>query len=245
MYRSRLVRTFLGVSRAKGERHPSAFTGFDAADDMPFERLRDVGRPLHVVNSTLNLVADNRPRCRRAQGDVVYDEPSACRVAATWLSTGGGLRLGNHPRRGVDDVGRCRQLEHGSGCIAGDDVPPDRVQRAPGRLARQSRRFRRRHLEARGAGIRCRAARERAAREDHLHQSLRSSLRRWPLREPWPLRNGASPLPLHRLERCRLRWRLQLWRSGERGEEDPYRFWRRDRFSRRSPLRAARRECAG
>jgi len=59
MYRSRLVRTFLGVSRPKGDRHPSAFTGFDAADDMPFERLRDVGRPLHVVNSTLNLVADN------------------------------------------------------------------------------------------------------------------------------------------------------------------------------------------
>ena len=47
------------MSRAKEDRHPSAFTGFDAADDMPFERLRDVGRPLHVVNSTLNLVADN------------------------------------------------------------------------------------------------------------------------------------------------------------------------------------------
>jgi hypothetical protein len=59
MYRSRLVRTFLGVSRSKGERHQSAFTGFDAADDMPLDRLRDVGRPLHVVNSTLNLVADN------------------------------------------------------------------------------------------------------------------------------------------------------------------------------------------
>ena len=30
MYRSRLVRTFLGVSRSTTERHPSAFTGFDA-----------------------------------------------------------------------------------------------------------------------------------------------------------------------------------------------------------------------
>ena len=39
MYRSRLVRTFLGASRAKGRPPPSAFTGFDAADDMPFERL--------------------------------------------------------------------------------------------------------------------------------------------------------------------------------------------------------------
>ena len=50
-----------GVSRPKDDRHPSAFTGFDAADDMPFEpRSATVGRPLHVVNTTLNLVADNR-----------------------------------------------------------------------------------------------------------------------------------------------------------------------------------------
>ncbi len=60
MYRSRLVRTFLGVTRTKTDRNPSAFTGFDAADDMPFGRVQDLGRPLHVVNTTLNLVADNR-----------------------------------------------------------------------------------------------------------------------------------------------------------------------------------------
>jgi hypothetical protein len=60
MYRNRLVRTFLGASRPSEERHPSAFTGFDAADDMPLDRLRAVGRPLHVVNVTLNLVADTR-----------------------------------------------------------------------------------------------------------------------------------------------------------------------------------------
>ena len=60
MYRSRLVRTFLGATRAKADRHPSAFTGFDAADDMPFGRVQELGRPLHVVNTTLNLVADNR-----------------------------------------------------------------------------------------------------------------------------------------------------------------------------------------
>jgi len=60
MYRDRLVRTFLGASRPKEDRHPSAFTGFDAGDDMPIERLRAVGRPLHIVNATLNLVADNQ-----------------------------------------------------------------------------------------------------------------------------------------------------------------------------------------
>ena len=60
MYRNRLVRTFLGVSRDREERHPSAFTGFDDADDVPFTGVQNLGRPLHIVNTTLNLVADNR-----------------------------------------------------------------------------------------------------------------------------------------------------------------------------------------
>jgi Patatin-like phospholipase len=60
MYRNRLVRTFLGVSRTTEERRPSAFTGFDANDDVAFHQLREVGPPLHVVNTTLNLVAENR-----------------------------------------------------------------------------------------------------------------------------------------------------------------------------------------
>jgi hypothetical protein len=60
MYRNRLVRTFLGVSRTKEERQPSAFTGFDIDDDLRFDRVEDLGRPLHVVNATLNMVAENR-----------------------------------------------------------------------------------------------------------------------------------------------------------------------------------------
>ena len=60
MYRTRLVRTFLGVTRPESERRPSAFTGFDSADDIPFDQMREIGRPLHVVNTTLNLVANNR-----------------------------------------------------------------------------------------------------------------------------------------------------------------------------------------
>jgi hypothetical protein len=60
MYRDRLVRTFLGVSRSMNERRPSAFTGFDAEDDIALDRTQSVGRPLHVVNTTLNLVAENR-----------------------------------------------------------------------------------------------------------------------------------------------------------------------------------------
>jgi hypothetical protein len=59
MYRDRLVRTFVGASRRSGERHPSPFTGFDAADNLPLTRLAPLGRPLQVINATLNLVAEN------------------------------------------------------------------------------------------------------------------------------------------------------------------------------------------
>ncbi len=59
MYRDRLVRTFIGSSRQSQERRPSPFTGFDAQDDMRISCLAALGRPLHVVNTTLNLVAEN------------------------------------------------------------------------------------------------------------------------------------------------------------------------------------------
>jgi hypothetical protein len=54
MYRHRLVRAFLGASR--GRRSPNPFTGFDPADDLPLADLASV-RPLHVINATLNMVA--------------------------------------------------------------------------------------------------------------------------------------------------------------------------------------------
>jgi len=52
MYRSRLIRTFLGASNS--ERRPNPFTGFDPRDNIPMSDLPK--RPLHVVNCTLNLV---------------------------------------------------------------------------------------------------------------------------------------------------------------------------------------------
>jgi hypothetical protein len=58
MYRERLIRAFLGASRASGERHPNPFTGFDPSDNLPMHVLRQVGRPFHVVNTTLNRVAE-------------------------------------------------------------------------------------------------------------------------------------------------------------------------------------------
>jgi len=58
MYRERLVRAFLGASRRAGERRPNPFTGFDPADNLPMQALSNVGRPFHVVNTTLNRVAE-------------------------------------------------------------------------------------------------------------------------------------------------------------------------------------------
>ena len=60
MYQARLVRTFLGVTRPAADRKPSLFTGFDANDDIPLGRLTAIGRPLHIVNATLDLVGENR-----------------------------------------------------------------------------------------------------------------------------------------------------------------------------------------
>ena len=72
MYYARLVRAYLGASRAACDRNPNPFTGFDASDDLPLRELwpacagedehgaasgrSDDAPPLHVVNMTLNLV---------------------------------------------------------------------------------------------------------------------------------------------------------------------------------------------
>lgn len=55
-YRDRLVRAYLGASNT--ERSPNAFTGFDLTDDLKLHTLwqSGMGRPLPVINTTLNLV---------------------------------------------------------------------------------------------------------------------------------------------------------------------------------------------
>ncbi len=53
MYRSRLIRAYLGASR---ERHPDPFTGFEKEDNLLMTDLRTpVKRPLHILNLTLNI----------------------------------------------------------------------------------------------------------------------------------------------------------------------------------------------
>jgi hypothetical protein len=61
MYRTRLIRAFLGASRAPQNRDPDRFTGLDEDDDLPLANLWHPERraPFHVVNAALNLVADD------------------------------------------------------------------------------------------------------------------------------------------------------------------------------------------
>jgi hypothetical protein len=60
IYRNRLVRAYLGASNSR--RDPNPFTGFDPADNLPLQELRDPKnpslpqRPMHIVNMALNLV---------------------------------------------------------------------------------------------------------------------------------------------------------------------------------------------
>ncbi|MDR1989031.1 MAG: patatin-like phospholipase family protein [Acidobacteriaceae bacterium] len=60
MYRSRLIRAFLGASRTASERRPNPFTGFDPRDNVFMSDLQVTTRPMHVVNMALNRVADSQ-----------------------------------------------------------------------------------------------------------------------------------------------------------------------------------------
>jgi predicted acylesterase/phospholipase RssA len=66
MYRFRIVRSFLGASRAG--RSPNPFTGFDPEDDFPIAELAAV-RPLHVTNATLNMVAETELGQQERKGE--------------------------------------------------------------------------------------------------------------------------------------------------------------------------------
>jgi hypothetical protein len=76
MYRSRLIRTFLGASNEN--RKPNPFTGFDPADNIPLSELPP--KPLHVVNATLNLVKGE---------NLAWQQRKAESFTATRYHTGG------------------------------------------------------------------------------------------------------------------------------------------------------------
>jgi hypothetical protein len=84
MYRARLIRAYLGASNLF--RRPNLFTGFDPADNLSMHQLRP-GRPLHVVNMALNLVATD---------NLAWQQRKAESFTATRLHCGS-FRLGYQP----------------------------------------------------------------------------------------------------------------------------------------------------
>src|SRR5262249_36908474 len=103
MYRSRLIRAYLGASNPK--RRPNPFTGFDVNDSIP---MADIGRqraaprvagqlpierPIHVVNMALNLVESR---------NLAWQQRKAESFTATTLHAGS-CRVGYQPTEGYGD----------------------------------------------------------------------------------------------------------------------------------------------
>jgi hypothetical protein len=68
MYRMRLMRAFLGASNS--QRRPDPFTNFDPRD-TPYETdlPKSDGAPLHLINTTLNLVGTTNPAWRQRKAE--------------------------------------------------------------------------------------------------------------------------------------------------------------------------------
>jgi len=85
LYRDRLIRAYLGASNT--ERAPNPFTGFDPDDNIPMKQLQSLGRPMHVVNMALNLVAGKNLAWQERKAESFTASPLHC----------GSLNLGYRP----------------------------------------------------------------------------------------------------------------------------------------------------
>lgn len=85
-YRNRLVRSYLGATRAE-ERNPHPFTGFDPADDLPLADLDSQPRngpsssyqgPIPILNATLNLTRGEELAWQTRKGASFVFTPRYC-----------------------------------------------------------------------------------------------------------------------------------------------------------------------
>ena len=99
MYRARIVRAFIGASRPENVRRPNRFTGFDPEDDLSVAQLEELGRPLQVINCTLNLVRGSSQLSQERKGAAFTISP--CHVGSRAVgyrparAYAEGLTLGN------------------------------------------------------------------------------------------------------------------------------------------------------
>ena len=76
-YRNRLARCYLGASRyASHERDAHPFTGFDPCDDLKMHNMTQ--RPLHLLNTTLNLSHQNELAWQDRKAASFVFSPIAC-----------------------------------------------------------------------------------------------------------------------------------------------------------------------
>ncbi len=161
------------------------------------------------------------PRVAGSPGRVVHDFGAALRIVSGRLSAVARVRQADLARHGDGAVGRRRLAEPGRAILARAHVPAHAVQRAPGRLARQSRGSRHVHLAPSRSASRSGAARQRVVRPHHGREPVCVSVGRRTLRQSRPLRDGAAALPVHHRQRCGMRSVVCFRRSGQRDSEDP------------------------
>lgn len=112
MYRSRLVRAYLGASRRQGARRPDPFTDFDTDDEVRMADLvppapdrtgeAPVRCPLLVVNTTLNLASGEDLSWRERRGESFVITPFHAGAWSTgYRLTSGGERLYGSPHGGI------------------------------------------------------------------------------------------------------------------------------------------------
>jgi hypothetical protein len=77
MYRSRLIRAYLGASNEL--RDPDFFTNFDGADNLQeSDLLKSSDAPLHILNATLNLVATTNTAWTQRKAESFTFSPLHC-----------------------------------------------------------------------------------------------------------------------------------------------------------------------
>lgn len=99
MYRSRLIRAYLGASNES--RTPDFFTNFDDDDNLPEKDLpQDEQAPLYIINATLNLVATTNTAWTQRKAESFTFSPLHCGslragyVPTQYYAGANGLTLG-------------------------------------------------------------------------------------------------------------------------------------------------------
>ena len=211
LYRNRLIRAYLGATRDM--RHPDRFTGFDSDDNV---RMHELWPPeikprrlFHIVNIALNVVSTKRLAWQERKAESFTVSPRHC----------GSAYLGFRPSQEYGDSLSKKTDSHGitlgtAMAISGAAVSPNMGYHSspstsllltlfnvrlgwwlgnPGQAGNKHEAYRRE-----GPGFAAKPLFNEAFGQTTDKSALRLSVRRRPLRKPWPVRNGAAALPVHR-----------------------------------------------